>query len=176
MKRADLIQLARVGAERRITELQAEISALYKQFPDLRKGRVAKATEGVKRRTRRHVWSCASRSSGACPSRLRRSRSRGMVGADIAAPHVRHLVRRSPKTRPQPRQRAVTVFRECTTGPQHSWQGDSLWPCFSARATRSARRAKSNASGCVAIRGPFRGGATTLRYIGNLYAANEINR
>jgi hypothetical protein len=36
MNQSELLRLAKVGAEARITELQAEIAAIYRQFPDLR--------------------------------------------------------------------------------------------------------------------------------------------
>jgi hypothetical protein len=39
MDRAELVRLARVGAEARLEALQGEISAIYATFPDLRRGR-----------------------------------------------------------------------------------------------------------------------------------------
>ena len=66
MLRAELLRLARAGAEARVSELQREISSLYASFPDLRRrigGGRRKSALGrrpaVKRRRRQ--WTAAQR-------------------------------------------------------------------------------------------------------------------
>jgi len=68
VSRAELLKLARTGAERRLNELQSEIASLFRLFPDLRRGRRggrtrAAAAGGATRR--RRGWSAAQRKAAA---------------------------------------------------------------------------------------------------------------
>ncbi len=67
VSRTELLRLARSGAERRLGELQSEIAALLRMFPDLRRAR-----RGVGRRAapanptrRRRGWTAAQRKAAA---------------------------------------------------------------------------------------------------------------
>ena len=64
MTEQELRRLARIGAEARLGELQREIEAIYRTFPDLRSG-ATKATTALqsppKRRRRRRRMSAAAR-------------------------------------------------------------------------------------------------------------------
>jgi hypothetical protein len=60
----DLKEYARKGAEARVAELQAELSSIFRAFPDLRAGRPGRGA-GAPRRTA---------AAAAAPARRRRSR------------------------------------------------------------------------------------------------------
>jgi hypothetical protein len=47
MKQAELVRLARIGAEARIAQLQAEIDAIQRQFPGAKAGRGSRANHGA---------------------------------------------------------------------------------------------------------------------------------
>jgi hypothetical protein len=49
----DLKGYARVGAEKRVSELNAELAEIYRAFPDLRSGRSVKTASGGGRRHRK---------------------------------------------------------------------------------------------------------------------------
>ena len=61
MDRADLVRLARLGAESRLSELQGEIQAIYRSFPDLRKGTRSAAPSPVSSKRSRKKMSTAAR-------------------------------------------------------------------------------------------------------------------
>lgn len=64
MTQAELRELARVGAEARLAELQREIDAITRAFPDLRSGRHkvrAAPANGRRKRRRRRPMSAAQR-------------------------------------------------------------------------------------------------------------------
>ncbi len=62
LSRTELLKLARGGAEARVRELRTQLEALYKSFPDLRRGgRVQKSTGGGKKKSRRRKMSTAAR-------------------------------------------------------------------------------------------------------------------
>jgi hypothetical protein len=64
--RADLLKLARAGAERRLTELQSELASLFRLFPDLRRSRGGAGGRTQSTRTRRRRgWSAAQRKAAA---------------------------------------------------------------------------------------------------------------
>ena len=66
--RADLLKLARAGAERRLGELQSELASLFRLFPDLRRSlgeARAGAAAGTRKRRRRRGWSAAQRKAAA---------------------------------------------------------------------------------------------------------------
>lgn len=52
MAKFDLKELARLGAENRVTELNAELAEIYRAFPELRSGRAAATAGASTRRTR----------------------------------------------------------------------------------------------------------------------------
>ena len=65
--RADLLKLARAGAERRLGELHSELASLFRLFPDLRRSRggaSGRAAQGTRTR-RRRGWSAAQRKAAA---------------------------------------------------------------------------------------------------------------
>ena len=66
MTEQELRRLARIGAEARLGELQREIEAIQKTFPDLRSGRsrnpsTTAPAEGRKRRRRGRTMSAAAK-------------------------------------------------------------------------------------------------------------------
>lgn len=68
LSRDALLRLARSGAAARVQELQAELEAIYRTFPDLRRGvpasrvAAAKATPAAAKPERsRKAWSAADR-------------------------------------------------------------------------------------------------------------------
>ena len=67
--RADLLKLARAGAERRLGELQSELASLFRLFPDLRRSRGGapgrNAAAAGPRKRRRRAWSAAQRKAAA---------------------------------------------------------------------------------------------------------------
>jgi hypothetical protein len=66
LTRSQLLTLAQSGAETRLAELKTEIEALYRSFPELRKGRTpgAPAASG-KRLPGRRGWNAAQRKAAA---------------------------------------------------------------------------------------------------------------
>lgn len=65
LTRSQLLKLARSGAESRLAELRAEIEALYRSFPELRRGRKAAAPAAGKRLPGRRGWNAAQRRAAA---------------------------------------------------------------------------------------------------------------
>jgi hypothetical protein len=65
MTHAEIRRLARIGAERRLREIQLEIEAIHRAFPDLRPGNVTSAprlTQAVpKHRRRKRTMSAAAK-------------------------------------------------------------------------------------------------------------------
>jgi len=65
MTKQELRRLARIGAEARLGELQREIEAIQKTFPDLRSGQLGQpsrsATVGGRKRRRRRKMSAAAK-------------------------------------------------------------------------------------------------------------------
>jgi hypothetical protein len=61
MDRSELLRLARVGAAARLQELRAEMVAIVRQFPALRRGSVASQRDGSKRPRRRRRMSAEAR-------------------------------------------------------------------------------------------------------------------
>lgn len=53
MAKFDLKELARLGAENRVTELNAELAEIYRAFPELRTGRASTTSAADARRTRK---------------------------------------------------------------------------------------------------------------------------
>ena len=64
LSRPQLLKLARAGAEARLAELQAEISAIRRSFPELGRGKPAAKSAGASR-TGRRGWSPAQRKAAA---------------------------------------------------------------------------------------------------------------
>jgi hypothetical protein len=66
LTRSQLLKLARSGAVSRLAELRSEIDALYKSFPELRRGRQPGAAPGSgKRLPGRRGWNAAQRKAAA---------------------------------------------------------------------------------------------------------------
>lgn len=63
LSKSDLLKLARAGAAARIAELQAEIDAITRQFPDVR--HAAGAGVPVKRKPGLRGWNAAQRRAAA---------------------------------------------------------------------------------------------------------------
>jgi len=61
MVRAELLRLARAGAEARVAELQREIGSIYAAFPDLRRRRAPTQSGGRQTARKRRVWTAAER-------------------------------------------------------------------------------------------------------------------
>jgi hypothetical protein len=61
MDRSELLRLAQVGAQARLTALQTEIQAIYRQFPALRTGRRVQLSAGTPARKGRRRMSAAER-------------------------------------------------------------------------------------------------------------------
>ena len=53
MPKFDIKELARLGAENRVAELNAELAELYRAFPELRSGRASATVASDARRTRK---------------------------------------------------------------------------------------------------------------------------
>ncbi len=64
LSRPQLLKLARAGAQARLAELQAEIDAIRRSFPDLRGGKEAAKSAGASRSGRRG-WTPAQRKAAA---------------------------------------------------------------------------------------------------------------
>jgi hypothetical protein len=64
LSRSELLKLARAGAAARIAELQAEIEAIYRQFPDVRNASNS-AGVPVKRKPGLRGWTPAQRRAAA---------------------------------------------------------------------------------------------------------------
>lgn len=66
MSRSDLLKLARSGAANRLQELRGEIDAIYRSFPDLRRGGGAvKASSNNARPAGRRKWTASQRKAAA---------------------------------------------------------------------------------------------------------------
>lgn len=63
LSKTELLKLARAGASARVAELQAEIDAIYRQFPDVRKVGVDGAP--AKRKPGLRGWTPAQRKAAA---------------------------------------------------------------------------------------------------------------
>jgi hypothetical protein len=57
----DLKEFARVGAEKRVAELNAELADIYRAFPELRSGRAATAATATGRRRNRKPMTAAQK-------------------------------------------------------------------------------------------------------------------
>lgn len=83
MNRSELVRFARVGAEARLRELQAEREAILREFPDLRRAGSMSATgapaNGTTRRRRRRKMSAEARRriSEAQKARWAKQKARG---------------------------------------------------------------------------------------------------
>jgi hypothetical protein len=64
LSRSDLLKLAKAGAANRVQELRDEIDAIYRAFPELRRGAAAKAS-GTGRPAGRRGWTAAQRKAAA---------------------------------------------------------------------------------------------------------------
>ncbi len=64
LSKSELLKLARAGASARVAELQAEIEAIYRQFPEVSKGGRA-AGPRVRRRPGLRGWTAAQRREAA---------------------------------------------------------------------------------------------------------------
>lgn len=64
LSRPQLLKLARAGAQARMTELQAEIDAIRRAFPDLGRGKSA-AKPAAASRSGRRGWTPAQRKAAA---------------------------------------------------------------------------------------------------------------
>ena len=73
MNQAEIVRLARIGAEARIAQLQGEIEAIRRQFPgsggSRGRGRVAAAGDGVTRKPRQMSAAARRRISQAAKKR-----------------------------------------------------------------------------------------------------------
>ena len=69
LSRAELLKLARAGAEARIGQLRQEIDAIYRAFPDLRSRRGPTSATSAEATTRRKPgvrgWTAAQRKAAA---------------------------------------------------------------------------------------------------------------